>query len=124
MHPATPPPCLEKYRFEWVFLNDGLTYYNFGSLRLLKYFLFFRNDALGNPTDSQLSEAMTIQEAELFTRACRDIAEMEKVTIDEGEQLKKPQIFILFCALISSILLVFTLIMLKKLRNTIDDSMV
>ena len=83
--------------------------------------MFFRNDALGNPADSELSNAMTTQEEQLFKRACRDIAGMEKVIIDEGEQLKKPQIFILFCAMISSIFLVFTLIILKKLRNKLDD---
>ena len=86
--------------------------------------MVFRNDALGNPADSELSNAMTTQEEQLFKRACSDIGGMEKVIIDEGEQLKKPKKIILFCAMISSIFLVFTLIILKKLRNTIDDSMV
>ena len=89
-----------------------------------KYFFFFRNDDLGKPADSQLSYAMTNTEEELFRRACRDIAGMEKVTVIEGDRSKKPQFFFLFCAIISSIFLVFTLIILKKLRNTIDDSMV
>ena len=86
-----------------------------------KYFFDFRNDALGNPADSELSNAMTTQEEQLFKRACSDIGGMEKVIIDEGEQLKKPNFFILFFAMISSIFLVFTLLILKKLRNKLDD---
>ena len=86
-----------------------------------KYFFDFRNDAGGNPADSELSNAMTTEEEKLFKRACSDIGEMEKVIIDEGEQLKKPDFFILFFAMISSIFLVFTLIIFKKLRNKLDD---
>ena len=90
--------------------------------KLTNTFVFdFRNDAGGNPADSELSNAMTAEEEKLFKRACSDIGEMEKVIIDECEPLKKPIFFILFFAMISSIFLVFTLLILKKLRNKLDD---
>ena len=89
--------------------------------KLTNTFVFdFRNDAGGNKADSELSNAMTTEEEKLFKRACSDIGEMEKVMIDEGEQLKKPHVFLLFFTMFSSIFLVFTLLFLKTLRNKLD----
>ena len=90
--------------------------------KLTNTFVFdFRNDAGGNTADSELSNAMTTEEEKLFKRACSDIGEMEKVMIDEGQQMKKPHVFLLFFTMFSSIFLVFTLLILKKLRNKLDD---
>ena len=90
--------------------------------KLTNTFVFdFRNDAGGNTADSELSNAMTTEEEKLFKRACSDIGEMEKVILDEGQQMKKPHVFLLFFTMFSSIFLVFTLLILKKLRNKLDD---
>ena len=42
------------------------------------YVFDFRNDAGGNKADSQLSNAMTEEEEQLFQRACSDIGKYNK----------------------------------------------